>query len=372
MNSYTVFCTEYTTYIKVFNCFPKTMKFRNSSLQQVIDCFTSDSLLQPINISLQLNKSPALIHRYLKELVKQGILVKDGLGAHVRYKLSDKQLKILKQEYISSDKEFEIFVEEENHLPYSQVKIMEESFFKFSASGEIQEGIEGFYAWCKDRKLNPQDKIGDYISIYKHIEKIRTSCGVIDATDAFDAISGDSYFNHIFYADQYKWMDFGRGKLAELTFYAKQSQKLSLINASIDMIIHKIRCLIGKYKINHIAIVPPSIQRKNQLLKLLKKKLEILNLPFLSIVKDFPNDIPIPQKSLKNREQRLENAKKTIIVKEEKIQKEDIILLIDDFVGSGSTLNQTAKKLKDKGAGKIIGFAFVGNTNLTYEVINEI
>ncbi len=346
------------------------MKFRNSSLQQVIDCFTEDSLLQPLVLSLQLNRSPALIHRYLKELVKQGILVKEGLGAHVRYKLSDQQLKVLKQE--TSNISSEISLEEENHLPYSQVKIMEESFFKFSASGEIQEGIEGFYAWCKERKLNPQDKIGDYISIYKHIEKIRTSCGVIDATDAFDAISGDSYFSHIFYADQYKWMDFGRGKLAELTFYAKQSQKLSLINASIDMIIHKIRCLIGKYKIDHIAIVPPSIQRKNQLLKILKKKLEILNLPFLSIVKDFPNDIPIPQKSLKNREQRLENAKKTIIVKEEKIQKENTILLIDDFVGSGSTLNQTAKKLKDKGAGKIIGFAFVGNTNLSYEVINEI
>lgn len=167
-------------------------------------------------------------------------------------------------------------------------------------------------------------------------------------------------------------MDFGRGKLAELTFYAKQSQKLSLINTSVDMIIHKIRCLVGKYKIDHIAIVPPSIHRKNQLLKILKKKLEILELPFLSVVKDFPNDIPVPQKSLKNREQRLENAKKTIIVKEDTIPKNYTILLIDDFVGSGSTLNQTAKKLKDKGAGKIIGFAFVGNTNLTYEVINEI
>lgn len=118
------------------------MKFRNSSLQQVIDCFDNQSTLQPLNISLQLNKSPALIHRYLKELVSQGVLVKKGLGSHVRYQFSPSQMKLYKQENKSSEKEFEISPEEENHLPYSQVKIMEDNFFKFSASGEIQEGIE--------------------------------------------------------------------------------------------------------------------------------------------------------------------------------------------------------------------------------------
>jgi predicted amidophosphoribosyltransferase len=48
------------------------------------------------------------------------------------------------------------------------------------------------------------------------------------------------------------------------------------------------------------------------------------------------------------------------------------VLLIDDFVGSGATLNETAKKLKDEGVEEVMGFAFVGNTNLSYDVINEI
>jgi hypothetical protein len=35
-------------------------------------------------------------------------------------------------------------------------------------------------------------------------------------------------------------------------------------------------------------------------------------------------------------------------------------------------MNETAKKLKDDGVSEVIGFALVGNLNLSYEVINEI
>lgn len=48
------------------------------------------------------------------------------------------------------------------------------------------------------------------------------------------------------------------------------------------------------------------------------------------------------------------------------------VLLIDDFVGSGSTLNETAGKLKVEGIQEVIGFAIVGNMDLSYEVINEV
>jgi len=47
-------------------------------------------------------------------------------------------------------------------------------------------------------------------------------------------------------------------------------------------------------------------------------------------------------------------------------------LLIDDFVWSGATLNETAYKLKQNWVKKIIWFAFVGNANLSYDIINEV
>jgi len=48
------------------------------------------------------------------------------------------------------------------------------------------------------------------------------------------------------------------------------------------------------------------------------------------------------------------------------------VLLIDDAVGSGATLNETAKKLKLSGmAKKVIGFAIVGSMK-GFEVIREV
>jgi adenine/guanine phosphoribosyltransferase-like PRPP-binding protein len=108
------------------------------------------------------------------------------------------------------------------------------------------------------------------------------------------------------------------------------------------------------------------------LLKILKARLSVTSLPFVYISKYFPNQIPVPQKSLKTREQRIRNATETIIVDDSKAKNYRRVLLIDDFVGSGATLNITAKKLKDVGVQEVIGCAFVGNADLKYDVINEV
>jgi len=49
------------------------------------------------------------------------------------------------------------------------------------------------------------------------------------------------------------------------------------------------------------------------------------------------------------------------------------ILLIDDAVGSGATLNETAKKIRDKKMcqGKIIGITITGSFN-GFDVISEV
>ena len=49
------------------------------------------------------------------------------------------------------------------------------------------------------------------------------------------------------------------------------------------------------------------------------------------------------------------------------------ILLIDDAVGSGSTINETAKKIKQKGIckGRVIGLAITGSFK-GFDVISEV
>ncbi len=167
-------------------------------------------------------------------------------------------------------------------------------------------------------------------------------------------------------------MEFGRGKLAEVAFYAKQSQNKKLINETLEIIFPRLLCLIGKEKFDAIAMTPWSIERKNQLLEYIKEALIPYKIPFVKIIKYYENGITIPQKSLKSREERIQNAQNTIYVHDSNITKYKKILLIDDFVGSGATMNETAKKLKVDGAKEVIGFALVGNLNLSYDVINEI
>jgi len=54
----------------------------------------------------------------------------------------------------------------------------------------------------------------------------------------------------------------------------------------------------------------------------------------VTLIKYFPNQIPVPQKSLKTREQRIRNATDTIIVDDINAKNYHRVLLIDDFVGS--------------------------------------
>jgi hypothetical protein len=158
-------------------------------------------------------------------------------------------------------------------------------------------------------------------------------CGLLDATEIFARDFEDSPFSHVYYADQYTWMDFGRGKLAELTFYAKLTQNKILLEESISSVFPKLQCLIAREKIDAIAITPWSIERKNQLLSILSKKLKTLGIPQISLVKYYKNNITIPQKSLKTKNERIQNARNTIFVEDASVVGEfQNILLIDDFV----------------------------------------
>jgi hypothetical protein len=81
-----------------------------------------------------------------------------------------------------------------------------------------------------------------------------------------------------------------------------------------------------------IAIIPWSIDRKNQILKILKNELKRFELPFVNVIKYYPNNIAIPQKTLKTKNQRIQNARNTIFIDDKNIKNYSKILLIDDFV----------------------------------------
>jgi hypothetical protein len=111
-----------------------------------------------------------------------------------------------------------------------------------------------------------EDKVESYIKIHNYIESQLDECGMLHADEAFGKDFEHKYLDKVLYADQYKYMDFGRGKLAEMTFYAKTSQNKDLIAESLDEILPKIECLVTHESFDAIAMTPWSIERKNQLL----------------------------------------------------------------------------------------------------------
>ena len=98
------------------------------------------------------------------------------------------------------------------------------------------------------------------------------------------------------------------------------------------------------FDIYSIADTPPSISGKVQILDLVDLLLDP-SIPRISLIKYSPSKILIPQKSLKRPEDRIQNAKNTIFIREEHLDYNTILLIGDSF-RSGATLNETALKLK--------------------------
>ena len=117
-----------------------------------------------------------------------------------------------------------------------------------------------------------------------------------------------------------------------------------------------------------VGYVPPTIRREVKIMKYLETHLKI-NLPKIKIQK-ISGIIPVPQKSLRKIEERINNAEHTFSVNE--TIKYNHLLLVDDAVGSGSTMNQIAGKIKQKGiAKKITGIAVVGSFK-GFDVITDV
>lgn len=340
------------------------MTYHFSSLKPIIDLLSASWELSVDAISKKLGKSRTIIHKYLLALIEEWKVIKRWNPPYTTYFLKgfwwEKNIR-----ENSVDPSFW-------SLSYSEQKILKEIFLKFSPTGKQYEWASWLIQWCHERWFDPNIKAKNYIDIHKYLLGLENDCGLHDASKAFWKDFNHIWIDELYYADQYKWMDFGRGKLAEIAFYAKQSQNKRLIQETLECVLPKIFCFVQKEWFDAIAMTPWSIERKNQLLKEFKNALLPCSLPFVEVIKYYENDIHIPQKSLKTRSERIENARNTIFVHDSDIKNYKKVLLIDDFVGSGATMNETAKKLKDDWVEKVIWFALVGNMNLSYDVINEL
>jgi len=306
------------------------------------------------DIRRDFNLSRAIIHRHLNQLVKQQLVKKTGKPPIVFY-LPSSPTSIQKQQKIDKKSQ----------------NLINQTYLYVSPSGEMVYGLNGFRLWATqtNQASNIPQLAKEYIKTRTEANTHYNHTHIINATIKLKNTFNKINLEKIFYADFYALPKFGKTILGQKVLYAKQAQLPQLIKEIALKINPLIQKIITKYHIQAIGFIPPTIPRKLQFLKELEYNLNI-PLPKINLTKAYPSDIPVAQKTLPKLDQRIENAKNTIFIKDKDVNHQNI-LLIDDAVGSGSTLNETAIKLKQNTNKKIYGFAVVGSYK-GFDVISEV
>ncbi len=302
--------------------------------------------------------SRAALFRHLKNLVETGRLVKVGQSPKVFY--------VLPHSVLQQGGSAPLIATPA--LTAEQRRMINERYLYVSAFGEMTKGVDGFIQWCNKTKQPVEKTAGEYLRTLQKYDQLRKN-GLLDGTtklrSTFDIVS----LNRLWYVDFYSIERFGKTKLGQMLLYAKQSQNKKLMKqVSVIVRPHIVRVL-KQYHIDAVGFIPPTVKRAVQFMTEFAKQLE-LTVPVVSILKMI-SDIPVPQKTLSRVEDRIENARRTIIVDEPHQYRN--VLLVDDAVGSGATLNETATKLKQQhiATGSIIGFSITGSYK-GFDVISEI
>jgi len=291
------------------------------------------------------------LYLQLAKMLQSSLLIKTGKPPKVYYQASEEKTATSESEIDKNDREF-----------------IEERYLYVTPLGEKLGGVVGFVAWCERTKQSVGKTAHEYVVTQKRYDKWKRG-GVIGGMIKLKSTFPDVYLDKLYYLDFYSIERFGKTKLGQLLLYAKQSQNRAIIRELIELIARQIRELVKREGISSVAYIPPTVKREVQLMKELEKGLKLpLRRMMVSKIKA---ELAVPQKTLTKLSDRVENARKMIIV--EGAEKHNNVLLIDDAVGSGATLNETAKQMRERNlvTGKIIGFSIVGSYK-GFDVISEV
>ena len=327
------------------------MNFKN----KIENLFQEKIELSVLEIVYNLNISKQYAHKILILLVENDFVEKIGSTPKTIYKLKN----------ISENKNKASIL-----IPIEKQTFLNENFIMITEIGQLLYGLEAFENWCQKRKLPLEKTIDEFILTKDKYNNYLDKNGLISGLDKLKNTKGYDkiHLDELLYLDFYAIERFGKTKLGTILHYAKQGQSKMLMKIFLQEIKQKIDVIISEYDIDAIAFVPPTIKRETQLMKFLANGLKI-NLPVIEIMK-IGGIIQVPQKSLNKIEERINNAENTFVIKGNVSYKN--VLLIDDAVGSGSTLNQISGKIKRKELAKnIIGLAIVGSYK-GFDVITDV
>jgi len=322
-----------------------------TSREKVLKFIQERGSLSANELSESLSLSRQMIHKLLRDLVQANKIEKIGRAPKTVYQL--------KPNIPTSD----VVVRPE------QEKFLQENFLLITETGEIKEGKEGFNLWCIQRKLPFEKTVEEFISTYRKYNAYRSQYEVIDGMEKLRGTKYETvHLDHLFYLDFYAIERFSKTRLGTILHYAKQGQSKLLMKQLVAETKERVEKVCELVNADAVGFIPPTIRREVQLMKYLQTHYN-LNLPIVKINKT-SGIIPVPQKSLNKLEERVANARKTFSIPEPRTFNH--ILLIDDAVGSGATVNEVAGKIKKKGLAKEVSALAITGSFKGFDVITDV
>ena len=328
---------------------------QSSNYIKILQILSKKGSLRPVELAHALRISPQALHRLLKKLLEEKKIVKKGRAPTVYYGLAAERKKL-----------------DLSELNVDQASYIASYFSQLLPDGRLLSGMEAFSEWLTRTKQERayQALAAKFIQTHKEIQANRLASGLFDLSAKVKDTLSDCAIDTILCSDFYSIPQFGRTHLGNLVMAAKSGQNRRALEEINKLVAGSIHQVVKDYDIKHITWAPHSIARKMLFLPVLKSLLK-LNLSEIPTVKVYSGAIPVAQKSLSKLEDRIENARETIMLQSHQKLKGNV-LIIDDALGSGATMNEISKKIKKQcNAPKIIGYAVVGS-HKGFEVISVV
>ena len=307
--------------------------------RRILTLLKDRDTLRPTEMMSLLGVSRTALYEALRYLVEREYLVRSGSRPYVLYSLVPD---------FSED--------------------IQDSFLYRSVSGELLFGMKGFRVWSKERfpSLSFEEKIRLYESSYATYMTDRVH-GFQFSVPKLVAITPTA-FSSLHCLDTYQIQvaeEKKRTKPAVLLDAAKTDipslkrypQAYGVFSEYLTSSVKSILSFLETFEVGGIAFVPPTRRRHTQFMRLLEREFFRWNsraITRVTIERNFnSSSVRLEQKSISSTKGRIENARTTYRVAP-LANPHKTVLLVDDLVGSGATMNEVARKLLESGVAETV------------------
>ena len=319
---------------------PSMKRVKGETKKRILELLKEKGGLSPSDLQHLLKLSLKAIHKHLKDLLDDNLIKKAGASPKVLYSIKEK----------------------------TGIDLIEETFVFQDSLGKLYYGIDGFTVWSANnlKRLTLEEKISRYVENFSQAEEKRGNgtFNLSDNLEDIETIGEPINLKSIDVLSLRHFKDFGRTKMGLYMDIIKSAKNKKIMKDLLDYAVPRIFEYAKSKKADALIFIPPTRKRDEQVMYKLRDAFEKKNIPIIKTRKITPGDVRIEQKTIPNLKERIRNADNSFKIDAsytDKIKNYKTIVIVDDFVGSGATINQVGKLIKKWGfSGELFGIGIVG------------